>query len=498
MTRKIYIADIIIAIIMFSILIMGCGHDDEGEAILNIQFKLAPNANQQAEITRVVVIISGPDINTQEIELEVSGRKASGVVAIPAGEERTIQVKAYAGDVVEFEGEAFVDHPEPGTEIPITIQLRPTQSQQEEKIFEIGNIGGVDNFPTSPSIISLNESYFITQIITYHWNSGQGATPGTISLRDSNGRTYGPWQAVGTDGQGGAKNAYWTVTPNIELPAGNYTVIDSDPETWAQNLESRGQGFVDVYGYPTNGGGGEIPTGSDGAKMVLIPAGEFQMGSNNGLDREKPIHTVDLDAFYIDMYEVTNAQYGKYMDATGYKAPQYWDDPNFNEPDQPVVGVSWVDANAYARWAGKRLPTEAEWEKSARGGLDAREYTWGDDADQIADYANGSEIGGFDRWEYTAPVGSFFPNGYGLYDMSGNVWEWCADWYDHNYYAISPRSNPKGPNSGSERILRGGGCYDNASYFRSAYRFYYNPSGMGDPVGFRCAKQTIKLIEFIN
>jgi iron(II)-dependent oxidoreductase len=131
------------------------------------------------------------------------------------------------------------------------------------------------------------------------------------------------------------------------------------------------------------------------------------------------------------------------MDATDYEAPSYWNDSKFNAPNHPVVGVSWDDAVAYANWAGKRLPTEAEWEKSARGGLVGKKYPWGDTLTH--DDANYSGTGGKDKWEHTSPVGSFASNGYGLYDMAGNVWEWCADWYFNNYYANSLKSNPKGP-----------------------------------------------------
>ncbi len=217
--------------------------------------------------------------------------------------------------------------------------------------------------------------------------------------------------------------------------------------------------------------------GKDGAPMVLIPAGEFQMGSNYGDGDEKPVHTVYLDAFYIDKYEVTNAQYKKFMDATGYKAPEYWNDPDLNKPDHPVVGVSWYDAVAYAEWAGKRLPTEAEWEKAARGGLVGKRYPWGDSISH--DDANYDGTGGKDRWEYTSPVGSFAPNGYGLYDMAGNVWEWCSDWYYRFYYFSlyyrfyyfrSPRANPRGPDSGTIKVLRGGSWVDLVDILRVSLR----------------------------
>jgi len=263
-------------------------------------------------------------------------------------------------------------------------------------------------------------------------------------------------------------------------------------------------------------GGNEI-IGHDGAPMVLIPAGDFQMGDafNEGWDEERPVHTVYLDAFYIDKYEVTNAQYKKFVQATGHKEPEGyfynvnndwvwgkpWQDKNYNGDNQPVVCVSWDDAKAYADWAGERLPTEAEWEKAARGGLSGKRYVWGDEwappknAGNFADETAGKVFGWDwiiadydDGYAYTAPVGKFTSNGYGLYDMAGNVWEWCADWYGDNYYATSPKSNPTGPASGSYRVLRGGSwIFDNDYALRVANRSSGGPADIYYNVGFRCA-----------
>jgi formylglycine-generating enzyme required for sulfatase activity len=266
-----------------------------------------------------------------------------------------------------------------------------------------------------------------------------------------------------------------------------------------------------------NNGKAEESINPPETSMVLIPAGEFQMGSNDGHDYEKPVHTVYLNAFYIDKYEVTNAQYKKFVKATGHKGPEGysyvngnwqngfkpWTDPNFNGDDQPVGCVSWKDAKAYAKWARKRLPTEAEWEKAARGGLVGKKYSWGNTLTH--DAANYGGTGGKDKWEYTSPVGSFSPNGYGLYDMAGNVWEWCADRYDSNYYANSPKSNPKGPIWGSYRVYRGGGWAVNSTYdfssnliiptyriigwsFCVADRGCRGTSFTAEWLGFRCAK----------
>jgi formylglycine-generating enzyme required for sulfatase activity len=196
----------------------------------------------------------------------------------------------------------------------------------------------------------------------------------------------------------------------------------------------------------------------DGALLVFVPAGEFTMGSDDGNSDEQPAHTVYLDAFAIDRTEVTNAQYARCVQAgacrppgssSSYTRANYFADPRY--ADHPVIYVSWDDARAYCAWAGRRLPTEAEWEKAARG-TDGRTYPWGDEWD--ASKANTSEAGPGD----TTPVGAY-PQGaspYGALDMAGNVWEWVADWYGEDYYRESPGENPLGPASGTNRVVRGG------------------------------------------
>jgi iron(II)-dependent oxidoreductase len=235
--------------------------------------------------------------------------------------------------------------------------------------------------------------------------------------------------------------------------------------------------------------------------MVYVPAGEFTMGSSDKhiemylhmfiyrhpsrFANEWPQHTVYLDAFYIDKYEVTNAQYGEFMAATGHPPPPYWNNELYNQPEQPVMSVTWEDAKSYADWVGKRLPTEAEWEKAARG-TDRRFWPWGSTWD--AAKLNGNDVGTVDGYVYTSPVGSF-PQGmspYGVHDMAGNVWEWCADWYDEDYYSYSPTKNPKGPASGDNHVLRGGDWSMNNEFTRCASRVGLSPGSM--PTGFRCAK----------
>ena len=214
--------------------------------------------------------------------------------------------------------------------------------------------------------------------------------------------------------------------------------------------------------------------------MVLIPAGNFNMGDAT---YATPVHVVYLDAYYIDKYEVTFAQYDAFCSATSRTQPS---DSGFGRGSRPVINVSWYDSQAYCQWAGKRLPTEAEWEKACRAGTDTAFY-WGDDPGYtlIDNYSwnyNNSPSG-------TQPVGGKLTNAYGLYDMSGNVWEWVADWYDSGYYSLSPLNNPTGPASGTYRVLRGGSWYDNYyGILRSGYRFNDDPSGSSGNVGCRCAR----------
>ena len=262
--------------------------------------------------------------------------------------------------------------------------------------------------------------------------------------------------------------------------------------------------------------GGATVIGRDGAPMVLIPAGEFEMGDSKNdpedwMKHSRPVHTVYVDAFYMDVYEVTNAQYKKFMDATGHSAPRFWNDARFNQPEHPVVGVNWYDSGAYAQWAGKRLPTEAEWEKAARGGLVGKRYPWGDEAPDAggtyrANYDPGNDAA--DGYAFTAPVGSFPPNGYGLYDMAGNVWEWCMDEWDSGFYARSPRENPVAgglisfvnnnfTNVTTNRVIRGGGWDDYPYGLRVADRLSYSPDYSDYWLGFRCATVLLCLSSFI-
>ena len=273
---------------------------------------------------------------------------------------------------------------------------------------------------------------------------------------------------------------------------------------------------------------------ADGAEMVVVPAGPFLMGSSaqdlargiaecrqrakpekeplcEGWFRaEGPQHQVTLDAFAIDRYEVTNAQFEKFAAATDYRTAAERDGAGWVRrqkdgtwtweevkgatwrapggpgtsaaPNHPVVQVSWSDANAYCAWAGDRLPTEAEWEKAARGG-DGRRYPWGDAWDATRASARHTPKG-------TAPVGSF-PSGaspYGAQDMAGNVWEWTADWFAPAYYAESPGGNPTGPATGDQRVLRGGSWVNEHFLLAVTHRVPGKPGARANNLGFRCAR----------
>ncbi len=296
-----------------------------------------------------------------------------------------------------------------------------------------------------------------------------------------------------------------------------------------------------------------IPDTND---MVWIPGGTYQMGAEDGLPDERPVHTVTVDGFWMDKAEVTNEQFERFVKATGYvtvaeKKPDAKDFPNvpsdrlvpgsvvfvppagevslsdyykwwtylpganWRHPDgpasdlkgrarHPVVHVCWQDAMAYAAWAGKRLPTEAEWEFAARGGLAGERYVWGGDQTPNGRWPANTWQGKFpvhndgeDGFQTTAPVASFPPNGYGLFDMSGNVWEWCLDWYMPDYYARSPAKNPTGPNESFDpnepgvmkRVQRGGSFLCNDAYcsgYRPGARMKASPDTGLSHSGFRC------------
>ncbi len=291
----------------------------------------------------------------------------------------------------------------------------------------------------------------------------------------------------------------------------------------------------------------------DTSRMLLLKGGDFLMGTELsqhfapahqlahaspaspkikdpahqiGEQDERPAHRVTLSPFYLDATEVTNAEFARFVEATGYQTdaekkgfawvfkegfkdweavegadwrhPLGPDSTITDKMNHPVVNVSWNDAAAYAKWAGKRLPTEAEWEYAARGGREGTIYPWGQELKP-----SGRLLANFwqgiwpdhnlleDNYYYTAPVGSFAPNDFGLYDMIGNVWEWTADWYEADYYKHSPTQDPQGPATGQMRVARGGSWFCSANYcgaYRVAFRGQSPPDSSFNNVGFRCAR----------
>lgn len=285
-------------------------------------------------------------------------------------------------------------------------------------------------------------------------------------------------------------------------------------------------------------------TVADRSGMIYMAGGEFLMGTddNEGFpaDGEGPVRTVTLRPFYMDPCAVTNAEFAAFVEATGYvteaetfgwsfvfhlllpesargqvidsvkgvpwwlavrgaywRCPEGGDSTVAGREDHPVVHVSWNDSEAYCRWAGKRLPSEAEWEYAARGGLVQKRYPWGDllkpDGEHMCNIWQGKfpvKNNAGDGFVGTAPVRSFAPNGYGLYNMSGNVWEWCSDWFSPTYHLEASRDNPQGPPSGQARSMRGGSYLCHKSYcnrYRLAARSSNTPDSSTGNTGFRCA-----------
>ena len=230
-------------------------------------------------------------------------------------------------------------------------------------------------------------------------------------------------------------------------------------------------------------------------QLILIPGGKFVMGkelppAKKGEKKKyvnNPAHNVELNSFYIDKYEVTNYQYFLFCQATGKKLPVFWGMNEFNcgldFPNHPVVGVSYIEARDYAKWRGMRLPTEAEWEYAARGGLKGKKYPNGDELDKkLVNY--GQNLRG------TTAVGSYPANGFGLHDMAGNVREWVLDWYQTGYYLKSPGKNPRGPDIGRFRVIRGGSWFAGPGCVTVYRRNALSPNWVDFAVGFRCVKET--------
>jgi len=276
---------------------------------------------------------------------------------------------------------------------------------------------------------------------------------------------------------------------------------------WAQSIRFITFGFLLII-FTLNGKGiaqaaeplAPMLTGKDGAPMALIPEGPFPMGvphaaRDGGVD-ERPNHEVFVDNFYMDLYEMTNGRYLQFVTETGHRVPQHptddskglWKGNMMPESvtDLPVINVDWFDAEAYCRWAGKRLPTEAEWEKSAKGPNDWR-FPWGN-VEPTMEHANFNQTW---RGEATLVQVGIYEKGkspYGIYDVAGNVWEWVADWYEADYYHKSPPRNPQGPETGKYKAVRSSGWQGETPQVRVFTRIKSLPTDRNNSTGFRCAQ----------
>jgi len=309
----------------------------------------------------------------------------------------------------------------------------------------------------------------------------------SVAVLTKDGQTLYPKQLTGEVGRsivsGEKKKILWTITDEIPMYhfADGYVVeiIADDQHRPAKKIHWK----------------------SDGAEMVLVPAGIFLMGSEK-MQHATPIHPVTISAFYMDTYEVTVGQFKQFVEQTGY-VYDFWPEVSILAPtdNHPMIFITWYDAMAYCNWASKRLPTEAEWEYAARGGLAKRPYPWGSIINhQQANYA----ISVNDGNRQLKSIGNFFPNGYGLYDLAGNVFEWCLDAFDDKFYQYSPSKNPLASDLSltdlkrnfttvkSGRVLRGGSYHYNAQYVRVDYRDYANPDHRFDAGGFRCVVEASK------
>lgn len=244
--------------------------------------------------------------------------------------------------------------------------------------------------------------------------------------------------------------------------------------------------------------------GQDGASMVLIEEGFFIMGANDGSGNERPEHKVWVDSYSIDQFEVTISLYAKFLSGGKHGPPPTWDEESVSSAgNRPAVGLSWSDGDVYCKWAGKRLPTEAEWEKAARG-TDGRRYPWGHMQPfvDIANYNRGTWVSeaitltavdsGIEGMSVRHGTKQGGRSPYGVYNMAGNAAEWVADWYDREYYAKSPERNPKGPASGEKRVIRGGSWADLPTGIRVTARVAAEPDFQDRTIGVRCARDASK------
>ncbi len=457
--------------VSFTLCLSGCGEDDEVQdeiaAIIPINFS---NLKEAGEYT-VRITITGPNVATITTEQNLSIKPTSQLVEeialseVHFGANQVVTIEVLKGGTVLYQGEGEAGFIRNSSNRTIEITVNPLGHELiaviEVVAEDVGDLlGGQITVNASQS----SDTHYEISEVKWEWGDGQQTKFGE-ELTASH--TY---ERVGKH----------TIILTVRNDAPNPITVEQE-KTISVTAEL------------------EIVSKSDGTTMMLIPTGTFEMGDSfgEGLPHELPVHTVSVNAFYMDVTEVTNAVYKQFLDATGHKAPDFWEDPTFNALDQPVVGVTWLDAAAYAQWAGKRLPTEAEWEYAARGGRASMRYPWGNEITH--DDANYKGENGKDIWAGPAPVGSFAKNDYNLYDMGGNVWEWCTDEYDAKFYAAGQENNPIAgklitftnddfANVATRRVSRGGSWSSADNKLRVASRNFLDSRSTSQITGFRCAK----------
>ena len=457
--------------VSFTLCLSGCGGDDEIQeeiaAIIPVNFSNVKEAGEY--VVRITITGSNVATITTEQNLSINPPNQSveeiALSEVHFGPNQLLTIEVLKGGTVLYQGEseaAFIRNSSNRTpEITVNPPGHELIALFEVVAADVGNLlGGQITVNASQS----SDTHYEISEVEWDWGDGHRTK---FSKEITSSHTY---ERVGE----------YNITLTVRNDARSPTTAEAE-KVISITAES------------------EIVSESDGTTMLLIPTGTFEMGDSfgEGLPHEQPVHTVTVNAFYMDATEVTNAAYKQFLDATGHKTPESWDDPAFNAPDQPVVGVAWFDAAAYAQWAGKRLPTEAEWEYAARGGRAGVRYPWGDEITH--DDANYKGKDGQDIWDGPAPVGSFPQNSYGLYDMGGNVWEWCTDEYDDKFYSVSQENNPIAgklitfmnddfANVNTRRVMRGGSWSSADHKLRVASRNFLNPQNTSQITGFRCVR----------
>lgn len=449
---------IFFGLLFLAFCIGGCGDKPSssevtGQIVLEICYGVGTTAKsaESLSVDRMVArALQGQSVAVEK-DLRREGGNWVGELSIEPG-NYTVELEAHKGSRVKWWGETSVS---------------VVKGKTSRAVVELGRIDGEGGDSNNLPIADAGDDLEIEQGMTAQLNGGGSSDPDGGSL------TYRWIAPVGV-----ALSDATDPRPTLMVEApGEYRIslvvndgsADSVPDEVVVTVKQRVVSEISTV---------NTPAGSQ-HEMVLVPEGEFTMGFGSfEAEDESPEHVVYLDAFLIDRYEVTNALWNAYA-RTAEK-------PEKSDPDDhPVREVNWYDANDYCEWAGLRLPTEAEWEKAARG-TDGREYPWGNEGDAEGEKANFYNTG----IDEATPVGNF-PEGvspYGAHDMAGNVYEWVADWYGEDYYTSSPGNNPVGPSSGEERVLRGGfwgTSYDGIYTFS---RFESYPEGVYANIGFRCAR----------